>query len=1168
MNIPSVHLSVRVPWHDNGWNGKICCRPKENGSCMFLPRIAEAKDADLEESLSDQWLHELQESQLPPCLSEKVNFMSAHPVYKYTEHPYAANPNNANFYGHFNKTRYCYPGHSFSVIPYGWMRKNADDESSDKAWELDLDFKPEREPRLNFKNTWVQQYENQQLMLNTFIEPIRPGHSLVFIYAKNIPFVESNKRVLIGVGNIAAIGGLTEYEYSEASADHFRSTLWERPVMHTIREGFADGFLMPYQELFKIAEKQDQIDLDEFIAFAPGFEEFSYGSEWVSNDTAIASLLILQEKFQKVNRMLNNTDTGRQLDWVQDQLDRLWKMRGPFPGLGAVLSALKFEKGNLIAWEIDRMSRDENTNEVITNPWTILDGWLSGRAVNASLEARFPLSNTLVDTWKIFSAEERQFFELLSRMHLSPAQLSSFIEVRSSLQAQYLINPYLLYEQSRLTENEIDVAIIDKAVFAEKRLLEHFPLPTLTDISGPLDKRRIRALAVQVLEVAAQHGNTLLTDTQLITSLDELPLQPPCGPSLKNMVAITDFLEPEITLNTLDEVEGSVYYKLTRLQVVRDRIARFVNKRTIKPVSPAIDVDWLARLTERFGLIDPSLPEWYRKHDEQARMEKAKALEVLTNCRISVLIGPAGTGKTTLLNLLCNLPEIAAGNILKLAPTGKARVNMGRDAKTLAQFLIKAKRYDPSTGRYFVRDEGETYRYETVILDEASMVTEEQLSSLIDSLAGVERFILVGDHRQLPPIGAGRPFADMIKYLKNKGKGVAELVSLFRQIPKLDIPDEPEDRLDVKLSKWFSDDLTKKEHGDLFQKISASPTKAFDHIRFAEWQSNKHLEEILIPVINEEISKLLRAQGKPLRNPQANFDSSMGSNYYMEEYNWSGFGVESAESIESWQIISPTRTAGYGTKVLNKQIQGEFRSRTMKKAINPGKPSDRKMSKPVGEDQIVFSDKVINTKNIRLDNKWNKFLKDEGVDDGQVLRYIANGEIGIHVGPYGKWNHNWARPINISFASQPGYAYSFSDSDFKEDGDLQMELAYSITIHKSQGSGFKVVLFILPNPCPVLSRELFYTALTRQEDRIVVLHQGNFNDYYKYTTGEYSETAKRLTDLFGVPEIKEIKRKFYDARYVQISEKGEFMISKSEVIIADKLYHNNIPYQYEAELSD
>ncbi len=82
MNIPTCHLSVRVPWHDDGWNGKVCSCPSENGSCMFLPRINITKNPDEEEKISGQWMHELKHSQLPPCVGEKVHFMSPHNIYK------------------------------------------------------------------------------------------------------------------------------------------------------------------------------------------------------------------------------------------------------------------------------------------------------------------------------------------------------------------------------------------------------------------------------------------------------------------------------------------------------------------------------------------------------------------------------------------------------------------------------------------------------------------------------------------------------------------------------------------------------------------------------------------------------------------------------------------------------------------------------------------------------------------------------------------------------------------------------------------------------------------------------------------------------------------------------------------------------------------------------
>ncbi|MCB9264315.1 MAG: hypothetical protein H6558_04730 [Lewinellaceae bacterium] len=74
--------------------------------------------------------------------------------------------------------------------------------------------------------------------------------------------------------------------------------------------------------------------------------------------------------------------------------------------------------------------------------------------------------------------------------------------------------------------------------------------------------------------------------------------------------------------------------------------------------------------------------------------------------------------------------------------------------------------------------------------------------------------------------------------------------------------------------------------------------------------------------------------------------------------------------------------------------------------------------------------------------------------------------------------------------------------------------------------------------------------------------------YRKFTSGEYSETGRRLTDLMIEPKLKVINKKYYDTKYIQVSEKGEFMISKSEVIIADKLHHYGINYAYEAPISD
>ena len=1182
MNIPSLHLSVRVPWHDSGWNGKVCDKPRENGSCMFLPGINKSKDARQEEDLSQEWMHELNPDQLPPCISEKVHFLSPYPIYKKMNHPYSLNGDNRKFYGHYKETTYCYPGYSFSVIPYNWMLKNADKNTSEKATALQLSYDPKKEPKLNFKNTWVQQIDNQKLMLDTFINPIRPNHSLVFIYAKNIPFVDSPSRVLIGVGNISEIGELTEYTYDDKLPISFRSTLWERPVYHTIREGFDNGFLLPYQELFKLAEKDDSLNIQDYIAFAPTFEEFSFGSEWVSNDTAIESLLILHEKLRKFQSFLPEKNFEKQLKWIDNEISRIWRMRGPFPGLGAVLSGLKINEGNLIAWELDKLIRDETNGEVQENPWDYVERIFKGDQSFIPSTLQINISDTQKATWRCYSCEEKDFLQLLSRMNVDNDQINLVINTKAKEQIAYLNNPYLLYENTRLQRTHFSVTIIDKAIFGDTAALKKFPLPEKTGINASLDQRRIRAFAVKVLEQASIEGNTIIMDSQLITKLDEQPAEPLCNPSIRNVLAIDEFLKQEVTQHFLDEDEELYYFKLKRFDEIKTQIRNFVQKRLKRNINPPVEKNWLELINNKFGAIDTGKPEWYQKRDKNARSEKARALNVLANSRVSLLIGPAGTGKTTLLNILCDQDFISKGTVLRLAPTGKARVKMGKDAQTLAQFLIQAKRYNPETGQYYLNPHAEALKYDTVIVDESSMLTEEQLAALLDSLSGVERFILVGDYRQLPPIGAGRPFVDIKAFMEQESRGIAELRILFRQFSDGDILEQEADRLDVRLGKWFSDDDIKKHDIDIFNEIATSEEREWENIKFVEWDNIRHLEEIIIDVTNKEIEGLLCGlEGKTVRNPQANFDASLGANYYQKESNWSGFGIESAKEVENWQILSPTRTAGYGTKVLNQKIQKIFRGNAKEKAIFPGKYWDwthneeryaaRKQPKPVGDDGVVYGDKVINLRNLRWSKPWNYIFNPNKISEDNILRYFANGEIGIHVGAYGKWDtekRGYKRPIYVSFSSQDGYAYSFKESDFKEDGDLQLELAYSITVHKSQGSGFKVVLFILPNPCPVLSRELLYTAFTRHEDRIVILHQGNFKDYQKFTTGEYSETGRRLTDLMMEPQLQIINKKYYDTKYIQVSEKGEFMISKSEVIIADKLHNNNIQYVYEAPITD
>ena len=186
-----------------------------------------------------------------------------------------------------------------------------------------------------------------------------------------------------------------------------------------------------------------------------------------------------------------------------------------------------------------------------------------------------------------------------------------------------------------------------------------------------------------------------------------------------------------------------------------------------KAIRHVVDVDWAKLLAERFAALDDD-------EERRAQEEKAETLAELAESRFSILAGPAGTGKTSVLGILCNQKKVSKDGLLLLAPTGKARVRLqvlsglaDIQAMTVAQFLNKHGRYDTASGRYHMSDNRPRARgFGTVIVDEASMLTEDMLGAVLDALQGVKRLILVGDPAQLPPIGAGRPFVDIVAALR------------------------------------------------------------------------------------------------------------------------------------------------------------------------------------------------------------------------------------------------------------------------------------------------------------------------------------------------------------------------------------------------------------------
>ena len=1149
--LPYRHLSVRVPWHDTGWEGSVCADPVANGSCLRLGRIAEERDDAHEARLAGKPWAELADAgyRLPPCSAERAGFMSPHPRRVIKEHPYAA---WNEVYRKFGKASYELPAYSADCVPFRWMlRQDATQiaEMYQLPYEAALEDAVDAEAGLR-SPAWVQHDSNQRMLLDAFFSAIEKDSSLFFVYAKESPVSVDPRRILIGAGRVLDVGQISPYPQDFAG---FGSVLWERVIRHSIRPAGTDGFLLPYHRLLALGEESG-IDPQDYAVFVPdeATMEFSYASEHVGHDTALSLLLDLERAVSKIAKVAPGSwDAAR--EWLSARLAEVWQARGPYPGLGAALTAFGIGEGVLLAHAIHSQTGDND------DPWQLADRWL--RAPSAASEATGRVSPVMSRAWAGLDDRRRALLRLLSRFDLTIDQARLFYQPTERDKAgldvsdeDLLANPYLIYEHSRLSPDPVGVRTIDHGSFPEDRIRAAHPLSPPSAVDDAVDPRRVRALIVNVLEDAAEAGDTLRSQARVIQEIHDQPLQPACPVSLDIMAVCAEALPPEVETTAM--ADGSSAYQLARLGSARRQIARQVIRRR-NAAALKVSADWRHVIDQALG----SMGTDDDGEEELARQEKAAALEMLATSRVSVLIGAAGTGKTTLLRALASLPEIAGGGLLLLAPTGKARVRMqdvigsysGAQAQTLAQLLVKTGRYDPDTSRYQRSDRDRFSSARTVIVDECSMLTEEALDALLDGIEGFDRLILVGDPRQLPPIGAGRPFVDIVQHLRTQcgplgfprvGPSYAELT-----IPRRHSEAEPGERADLLLAEWFAEGEPSPGSDEVWERLGHG--EALPAISVRQWSTPADLDEILRDTLADTLHDMSAAGDS--RGFQLSYGGTPDNRGYMY------FNVGAAAKAEEWQVLSPVRASAGGVNEVNRLLQRTYRADTLSLARNENRYA-RKVPKPAGPQEIVYGDKVIN---IRNKTRRHYYPANPG-----VLEYVANGEIGVVTGPFkARGKHVPLDRLEVEFTTQQGTAYKFWMSDLGGDDQASvLELAYAVTVHKAQGSEFGQTFVILPSPCRVMSRELLYTALTRQRDHVTLLVQGQLADLRQYASATYSETAARITNLFTAPSPVEIDGRYLEVGLIHRTRKGHAVRSKSEVIIADLLYSEHIDYQYEQPL--
>lgn len=1136
MNTPLRHLSIRVPWHDNAWDGSVCHAPQLNGSCAKLKLIAASKRDERYGDTPGKSLDKLSKDEWPCCIGERATFMAPFELDHVKRHALA--DKNPDLYGHFRPTVQRNPAYSAGIVPFRWMMH----ENIEKYRDLfDLDVDEEREPDLGYESNWIHEATNQRALLDGFANHLRVDDSICFFYAKHVPFIEGSGRILVGAGRIKYISRLTEYD---RDGEGMAGMVWERPVQHSIRPKGQDGFIMPYHQLLKRFEEDPTLDLERYTAQAPSehWDEFSYASEHVAHDGAIGAILSMETALQRIETEVGIA-TGWQREWLNVELVRLWKVRGPFPGLGAVLSAFGLSRGIFVAHALQEKAGEN------CDPWPLVSEAFRSPTSVLPKELQRDLKE-LAPTWKGLNDERRAYLRLISRFELNQEQAQSLYDIGSRKKCDWtasdleiLINPYRIYEISRHDPSGVSLLTVDRGVFPDDMVRLKHPLEAPSGLESAIDLRRVCAFAIAALEEAALGGHTLLPKDKVVEAILARPIRPACSVTGDIISTRAKDMAPEITTISLD---GDLALQLSRYKTIGDSVRKQVLGR-IGGNRHSVNCDWSGLLKGKFGIASD-------EEEKRARQEKASALKELAEARFSVLVGPAGAGKTTVLGILCSQPEIRDGGLLLLAPTGKARVRMqelaaggGAQALTIAQFLNRNGRYDISSGRYIINDKPKATGFGTVIVDESSMLTEDMLGALFDALQGVKRYIFVGDPAQLPPIGAGRPFMDIIAKLRPSDHtsrfprvtdGFAELTIERRQVGK--------ERPDLRLARWFSTTPPSAGEDDVFN----AGENEHSTIRFVEWEKPEDFQHRLLDVLVQEL-KLAS------RDDVRGFNLALGAvpNGEYDYFNGSrGDQPGAVAAVEAWQILSPLRGMPFGVGDINRLIHERLRKSLIEFAT---RQRYRKVPKPAGSERIVYGDKVINLSNHRRDGR--RVYPQEG-----ALGYLANGEIGIAVSPMHK------DFLNVEFSSQPGYTYSFSGKDFRDEGDAALELAYALTVHKSQGSQFRLVILVLPEGHPILSRELVYTALTRHQDRVVVMHQGPRTVLKEFASPHRSETARRMTNLLQPCHMLEFPQAkgsvFLQEGLIHRTSKGLAMRSKSELLIAEALTHAGIGFEYEKPL--
>jgi exodeoxyribonuclease V alpha subunit len=272
-------------------------------------------------------------------------------------------------------------------------------------------------------------------------------------------------------------------------------------------------------------------------------------------------------------------------------------------------------------------------------------------------------------------------------------------------------------------------------------------------------RARSRAALIHLLGEAERSGSTCLPLGTLLPAARDLLGEP---------ATVDEALVDELVGDGDLARDGDWIYR-TATAALESELAERVHEMLSSPVSPRLQE------AEPDG-DDGGAGFGHGANEPSLTAEQLAGVQAAFAHRLSVITGGPGTGKTATIRTIAAEAARRRARVMLVAPTGRAASRMAEASGITATTVHSALGWIPGEGP--THDEDDPVRCDLLILDEASMANLELMVTLLRAVPHTAHLVLVGDADQLAPVGAGKPFAELIAA---ELVPTARLTHIFRQ---------------------------------------------------------------------------------------------------------------------------------------------------------------------------------------------------------------------------------------------------------------------------------------------------------------------------------------------------------------------------------------------------